>query len=76
MARGRPEIERERCTGCGECLPVCPQKILALSEGTKRKRRRVCACVDEEICIACGECAKACPKCAIRIWSYSIAAGG
>jgi ferredoxin-type protein NapF len=23
-------VERERCTGCGECLPVCPAGALAL----------------------------------------------
>lgn len=62
--------------GCGKCLPVCPQKILALSKGTGRGRRHSCECVDEELCIACSECAKACPRYAIRIWSYSIASGG
>ena len=76
MARGRPEIDRELCNGCGKCLPVCPQMILSLSERADRRKKPVCACVDEELCTACSECAKACPRYAIRIWCFSITAGG
>jgi len=73
MARGKPEIEREKCNGCGRCIEVCPQNILEIE---KIGRRRFAHCIDEEICIACSECSKVCPKHAVRIWSFSITAGG
>lgn len=28
-----PEIDRERCLGCGTCLPVCPVAALSLGDG-------------------------------------------
>jgi 2-oxoglutarate ferredoxin oxidoreductase subunit delta len=76
MARGKPEIDRELCTGCALCVPACPQVILAMSAPKKRGRKAVVLCVDEELCIACDECAQVCPTQAIRIWSFSIVAGG
>jgi NAD-dependent dihydropyrimidine dehydrogenase PreA subunit len=29
-----PEIDSARCTGCGDCLLVCPTRALALVGGT------------------------------------------
>jgi ferredoxin-type protein NapF len=31
LARGgaRPELDLETCTGCGDCLPVCPAGAIA-----------------------------------------------
>jgi len=76
MARGTPEIDRGKCTGCARCVPVCSQAILAMS-GRKRLGRKVYAyCTDEELCTACGDCATICPPRAIRVWSFTIVAGG
>jgi NAD-dependent dihydropyrimidine dehydrogenase PreA subunit len=47
------QIDPERCTGCGRCVEVCPQKVLRLEEG----RARV---VDRDLCIECGACALNC----------------
>lgn len=48
-------IDKELCTGCGECLPVCPVKAIGLESEH--------ATIDEEICVECGVCyrAKRCP---------------
>ncbi|HOW52896.1 MAG TPA: 4Fe-4S binding protein [bacterium] len=41
-----------KCTGCRECIPVCPVKAISLTMGQ--------AVIDPEKCIDCGLCAKAC----------------
>ena len=45
-------INKKLCTGCGECVEVCPMKVMV-----KVTRDLVFA----SKCIACGICAKACP---------------
>ncbi len=34
LARGgaRPSLDADACTGCGECIPVCPAGAIALQE--------------------------------------------
>ena len=76
MARGKPEIDRGKCTGCTRCVPVCPQTILAMSGRKKLGRKIFAYCVAEELCTACGDCATICPTRAIRVWSFTIVAGG
>jgi 2-oxoglutarate ferredoxin oxidoreductase subunit delta len=76
MARGKPEIDREKCTGCNLCAQVCPQNILEMSERVQSRGKSLARCIDEDRCIACWECARACPVHAIRIWCFSITAGG
>jgi len=50
-------VDRERCTGCGECVPVCPQKAISLLDGV--------ASIDADLCAQCGACVAACPERAI-----------
>ena len=51
-------VDSDRCTGCGDCVEVCPTEAIALVEGKAR--------VDEETCIGCGACADECPQDAIQ----------
>jgi Fe-S-cluster-containing hydrogenase component 2 len=51
-------VDSDRCTGCGDCVEVCPAEAIALVEGKAR--------VDEESCIGCGDCADECPQNAIQ----------
>lgn len=56
-------VDRALCTGCEQCVSVCPLDAIALSDGL--------ALIDEERCSGCGLCRQACPVGAI----YPIAQG-
>ncbi len=43
------QVIKEKCIGCGLCLPVCPVDAITLTEGK--------AVIDSEKCIFCGICA-------------------
>jgi len=47
-------VDVARCTGCGECVKVCPAGAIALVDGK--------AHVYEEKCTGCGVCVDACPE--------------
>ena len=49
----KPEINEERCKGCGLCIKSCPTGAIT---GEKKKPHHI----DPELCIKCGACATAC----------------
>jgi len=53
------ETDRERCTGCGQCVEICPVQVIKM-EGDF-------PAVDLEWCIGCGVCAVPCPAAAVRL---------
>jgi ferredoxin len=53
-----PILDRARCTGCGDCVPVCAPGVLALVAGHPEF-------VKPELCDYCGECETACREDAI-----------
>lgn len=53
-------LDREACVGCGACLAVCPQGVLAVEDGKARLR-------DPDGCMECGACALNCPAGALTV---------
>jgi len=62
-----PEIDEDACTGCGDCVAVCPTGALALVGGKA-------AMAHPELCIYDGECEPVCPVAAIQL-PYVIVLG-
>jgi len=51
--------DKGECTGCGECVEICPVDALTLDDDYPT--------VDEEWCIGCGVCATVCPTYSVKI---------
>ena len=58
-----PEIQEGNCTGCGQCVNVCPVDAMSLiSANNPHKPKARIARLREEICLGCCLCANACPR--------------
>lgn len=55
-----PQIDRARCTGCGDCIAACPTQALGDVEGKA-------AVVRPEACTYCAVCEDICPTGAIGL---------
>ena len=53
-------VDKQRCTGCGLCMPDCPAGSLEVEDGRSHL-------VDERLCDGGGACVGACPKEAIGV---------
>jgi NAD-dependent dihydropyrimidine dehydrogenase PreA subunit len=53
-------FDPDKCTGCGNCLKVCPHQVFDLD-------REKAECRDVGACIECGACALNCPTEAIQV---------
>ena len=60
MKRKIISIDEEKCTGCGACLPDCPEGALQLIDGKARL-------VSDLFCDGLGACIGTCPEGAITV---------
>jgi len=60
-----PEVDKDRCTACGECARWCPVEAITVDEH---------AHINKGLCIGCGECTVTCRFKAIAVrWDESSA---
>ena len=59
MKRKIIEIDQEKCNGCGQCIPNCPEGALQMIDGKARL-------VSDLFCDGLGACIGECPQGAIR----------
>ncbi len=60
MKRKIIRIDEEKCNGCGQCVPDCPEGALQVLDGKVRL-------VSDLFCDGLGACLKACPEGAISV---------
>jgi len=58
------EIRKERCSGCGLCVEICPYKAIELNEKEK------VAVINEALCKGCGACVSSCRANAIDLKGF------
>jgi 2-oxoglutarate ferredoxin oxidoreductase subunit delta len=73
--KGRIEINKERCKGCGLCIAVCPAKNIEISDELNTKGYYPAHFQEENLkdvsqakCTGCALCAITCPDVAIEVY--------
>ena len=72
-AKGKIEIDRDRCKGCQLCIEVCPSHRIKVDQELNKKGYYP-ARFDENIeegekgCTGCAQCATVCPEVAIEVY--------
>lgn len=61
------EVNQEKCSGCGICVPLCPYGAIELAEYNGKIRAKI----NEAKCKGCGVCAAACPSKAITLHGFT-----
>jgi NAD-dependent dihydropyrimidine dehydrogenase PreA subunit len=56
----KPEVDIEKCIGCGECVDICPVSVYELDGGKAKV-------VNEEECVGCESCIEVCEQGAISV---------
>jgi len=59
--RGRIQLDKSRCIGCGVCSFICPNRAITLV-GDEEKRPGI----DYGRCCFCGFCVEYCPRAALK----------
>ncbi len=55
----KPTVDKNKCTGCGTCVDVCPMDVFELKEKAEVK--------SPDACIGCRACELQCPEKAIKV---------
>lgn len=60
-----PEVDKEKCIGCGTCVPYCPEAAIEMKKNREGQKGK--ADIDYDYCKGCGVCAEVCPMKAIMM---------
>lgn len=60
MQFGGPSACAYGCIGYGDCVAVCPQNAICITDGIAR--------IDSRACVGCGKCATVCPQSVIKMF--------
>jgi len=55
-----PVVDHEKCTGCGECVEICPVEVYELQDEKSVP-------VNAEECTGCESCIEVCEQDAVHI---------
>ncbi|MEA3399695.1 MAG: 4Fe-4S dicluster domain-containing protein [Armatimonadota bacterium] len=66
--RGLPQVDVDRCVGCGGCAAVCPSRLIRIVDIDQQTRALIFL---YERCIYCGRCEEVCPEGAIEMTDRS-----
>ena len=53
-------VDKDKCTGCEECVSNCPAEVLELVDGKSEP-------VNIDECLGCETCVEVCPEDAITV---------
>ena len=69
MAKGRVDLNQDKCKACELCVSVCPKSCLEVDqEAVNVKGYHPVAFVHEDGCIGCANCAVIWPDAAITVY--------
>jgi len=71
--KGAIIVDKERCKGCGVCVPACPCKVLELAKEVNGKGYNYCFMQNPDECIGCASCAIVCPDGVISVYKVKTA---
>jgi heterodisulfide reductase subunit A len=67
------EVDAERCTGCGDCVKVCPlEGTIQMEDREGKDVKSTTAQVNPALCNGCGICVGACPEGALNINGWTL----
>jgi len=65
-----PQIDPEKCNGCGKCVNICPVEAMTLvSANDPHHPKKRQAKLNEDICLGCGVCVRTCATDGIQLKS-------
>ena len=66
--KGRIEIDRQRCKGCGYCVITCPKKVISIDGEFNSQGYYPAFVTNPDDCTGCALCAQICPDIAIVVF--------